>query len=261
VSAAPTKSGVGSLVGRVVELWRNVLSTVKRRDRSELSVLLAALLLLALAQAFLFLAGQVLEGDTQSFDERMLAALRDPSDPSVPIGPWWLRTGALDITALGSPTVLGLAVLAVSGYLVLQQLYRIAGFVVFASLGGWLLNDILKNIFERTRPDIVPHLREVASPSFPSGHALTSAAVFLTLGVLLMRVSESKLTKFYCLAVAMFATLLVGLSRIFLGVHYPTDVLAGWLIGLSWALLCWIVERVLERRRGWKRERQEAAAG
>jgi undecaprenyl-diphosphatase len=246
---------------RVSGVWTSVLATVRRRERSELSVLLATLLVLALAQTFLFLAAQVLEGDTQTFDERILAALRKPDDPSVPIGPWWLRTSALDITALGSPTVLGLAVAAVCGYLVLQQLYRVAGFVAIASFGGWLLNDALKAAFSRTRPSIVPHLREVASESFPSGHALTSAAVFLTLGVLLMRVSERRLTKFYCLAVAMTAPLLVGLSRVFLGVHYPTDVLAGWLIGLSWALLCWVVERVLERRRGWKRERREAAAG
>lgn len=244
---------------RASGLWQTALGTVRQRDRSELAVIVAALLVLALAQMFLFLAAQVLEGDTQSFDERMLAALRKPEDPSVPIGPWWLRASALDITALGSPTVLGLAVFAVCGYLVLQQLYRIAGFVAVASLGGWLLNDLLKAAFSRTRPSIVPHLREVASESFPSGHALTSAAVFLTLGVLLMRVSERRFTKFYCLAVAMLATLLVGLSRVFLGVHYPTDVLAGWLIGLSWALLCWIVERVLERRRGWKRERRAAA--
>ena len=244
----------------MLALWRSLLSLVQRRERSELSVLLAILAVLVLAQMFIFLAGQVLDGDTQKFDERMLAALRKRDDPGAPIGPWWLRVGALDITALGSPTVLGLTVLAVTGYLVLQQLYRVAAFVGVASLGGWLLNDVLKSIFERTRPAIVPHLREVASPSFPSGHALTSAAVFLTLGVLLMRISERRLTKFYCLAVAMLATFLVGTSRILLGVHYPTDVLAGWLIGLSWALLCWIIERLLERRRSWKRERQEAAA-
>ena len=248
------------LRARAIGLWEWLLGTVRRRERSELAVMLAALLVLGLAQTFLLLAGEVLEGDTQSFDERMLAALRKPEDPSMPIGPWWLRATALDITALGSPTVLGLTVVAVCGYLVLQQLYRVAGFVVIASAGGWLLNDVLKAVFSRTRPSIVPHLREVASESFPSGHALTSAAVFLTLGVLLMRVSERRLTKFYCLAVAMAATFLVGVSRVFLGVHYPTDVLAGWLIGLSWALLCWVVERVLERRRGWKRERQEAAA-
>ena len=245
----------------VSRLWNWLLGHVKRRDRSELAVIVVALLVLALAQLFLLLAGEVVDGDTQRFDERMLAALRKSDDPSVPIGPWWLRASALDITALGSPTVLGLTVAGVCGYLILQQLYRVAAFVAIASAGGWLLNDVLKALFARTRPSIVPHLREVASESFPSGHALTSAAVFLTLGVLLMRVSERRWTKFYLLAVAMAATFLVGLSRIFLGVHYPTDVLAGWLIGLSWALVCWIVERVLERRRSWKRERQEAAAG
>jgi undecaprenyl-diphosphatase len=86
------------------------------------------------------------------------------------------------------------------------------------------------------------------SLSFPSGHAMTSAAVYLTLGALLMRVSSRRVTRWYCMGVAAMATILVGLSRVYLGVHYPTDVLAGWMIGLSWALLCWIVERLLERR-------------
>jgi undecaprenyl-diphosphatase len=103
----------------------------------------------------------------------------------------------------------------------------------------------------------VPHLREVMTLSFPSGHAMTSAAVYLTLGALLMRISERRITKFYCMAVAMTATFLIGLSRVYLGVHYPTDVLAGWVIGLCWALLCWIAEWTLERRAGLKREKQE----
>ena len=87
---------------------------------------------------------------------------------------------------------------------------------------------------------------------------MTSAVVYLTLGALPMRIAKRRLTKFYCMAVAMLATVLVGASRVYLGVHYPTDVLAGWLIGLSWALLCWMVERALERRAGLKRERAEA---
>jgi undecaprenyl-diphosphatase len=95
--------------------------------------------------------------------------------------------------------------------------------------------------------------------SFPSGHALTSAAVYLTLGALLMRIVRRPLSKFYCMGVAMLLTGLVGASRVYLGVHYPTDVLAGWLMGLSWALLCWLAERALERRAGLKRERAEAA--
>lgn len=237
---------------------RHAIARVKPRDRSELFILLGGVLLLVLAWISIALAGKVLEGDTQTFDERLLEALRRPDNRAVPIGPDWLRGAALDITALGSPTVLGLAVLAIVGFLLLQQSYRAAAFVFAASCGGWLLNSALKTAFRRTRPSIVPHLREVMSESFPSGHALTSAAVYLTLGALLMRLSHRKLTKFYCITIAMLATFLVGASRVYLGVHYPTDVLAGWLIGLSWALLCWLVERTLEKGSGWKRERAEA---
>lgn len=238
--------------------WRRVLARVKPRDRSELLILIGSLLLLLLAWGFIALAGEVLEGDTQSFDERMLAALRRPDNRAVPIGPAWLQGAALDITALGSPFVLGLAVFAICGFLLLQQSYRAALFVLVASTGGSLLNTFLKTLFSRTRPTIVPHLRDVMTPSFPSGHALTSAAVYLTLGALMMRLSKRRLTKFYCIAIAMLITGLVGVSRVYLGVHYPTDVLAGWLIGLSWALLCWLFERALEKGRGWRRERAEA---
>jgi undecaprenyl-diphosphatase len=243
--------------GRARALWDALLTTVTRRERSELAVLIAALVVIVLALAFLQLASEVFEGDTRAFDERLLRALRQPDDPALPIGPAWLRSGALDMTALGSATILGLTVVAVTGYLLLNGLYRTGLFILIASSGGWVLNWALKNAFDRTRPDIVPHLREVASSSFPSGHALTSAAVFLTLGALLMRLAERPVAKFYCIAVAMLATFGVGASRVFLGVHYPSDVLAGWLIGLSWALFCWIVERTLERRAGLKREQRE----
>jgi undecaprenyl-diphosphatase len=164
---------------------------------------------------------------------------------------------AFDITALGGPTVLGMTVLAVVGFLVLQGMYRNAAFVFVASVGGWMLNDLLKEVFARPRPQVVPHLRQVMSLSFPSGHALTSAAIFLTLGALLMRVAQSRLVKFYCMFIAMLATLLVGATRVYLGVHYPTDVLAGWLIGISWALFCWLLERSLERTAGLRKERIE----
>jgi undecaprenyl-diphosphatase len=160
---------------------------------------------------------------------------------------------------MGSATVLGLAVFAVAGFLVLEGAWRSALFVLLASSGGWLLNGLLKEAFARPRPDIVPHLREVMTLSFPSGHALTSAVVYLTLGALLMRIAKRPLMKFYCMSVAMLATALVGASRVYLGVHYPTDVLAGWLVGLSWALLCWLAERALERRAGLKRERAKAS--
>ena len=240
--------------------WMKQLTRLKPRDRTELAVLIGGIAILLLLVVFMKLASEVFAGETQSFDKQILLALRDPGDLSDPIGPRWMLSAALDITSLGSATVLGLTVFAVAGFLLLQGLWRRALFVTAASLGGWFLNSALKQLFQRPRPDIVPHLREAMSLSFPSGHALTSAAVYLTLGALSMHIAQRRLTKAYCMAMAMLATALVGTSRVYLGVHYPTDVLAGWLLGLSWALLCWMIERSLERQAGLKRERAEAEA-
>jgi undecaprenyl-diphosphatase len=240
--------------------WMKQLARLKPRDRAELALLLGGIVVLLLLVVFMKLASEVLEGETQGFDRKILLALRSPDDLSHPIGPTWLLSAALDITALGSATVLGLTVFAVGGFLLLQGLWRRALFVMAASFGGWLLNGALKQLFQRPRPDIVPHLREAMSLSFPSGHALTSAVVYLTLGALSMHIARRRLTKLYCMTMAMLATVLVGVSRVYLGVHYPTDVLAGWLIGLSWALVCWLIERSLERQTGLTRERAEAAA-
>jgi undecaprenyl-diphosphatase len=240
--------------------WRKRLARFTPRDRAELALLSGGIGCLLLLVVFSKLASEVFAGETQSFDRRLLLALRDPTDPSQPIGPVWMVSAALDITALGSATVLGLTVFAVAGFLLLQGLWRRALFVTIASLGGWFINEALKELFQRARPDIVPHLREVMTMSFPSGHAMQSAVVYLTLGALSMHIAQRRLTKFFCMSVAMLATALVGASRVYLGVHYPTDVLAGWLIGLSWALLCWMIERSLERQTGLKRERAEADA-
>jgi undecaprenyl-diphosphatase len=235
-------------------IWRALRSHVAKRDRLELAVLAGALAITTLALLFVQLADAVVAGQTQQIDERILRALRHPDNPAVPIGPSWLRIAALDITSLGAATVITLTVLAVMGFMLLHGMYRTAAFVAAASGGGWLLNHMLKGLIERARPDVVPHLHEVASLSFPSGHAMTSAAVYLTLGALVMDMTRSRLGKIYCMAVAMLATMLVGASRVYLGVHYPTDVLAGWLMGLSWALLCWMIEQALQRRTTLKKE-------
>jgi undecaprenyl-diphosphatase len=223
------------------------------RDRTEVGLLTGALIVVLLVLAFAWVSDLVLGGATQHFDERVLLALRQAGDPSKPIGPAWLRAGALDITALGSGTVLGLAVAVIAGFLILQRLRRTAAFIVIASVGGWVLNAWLKEIFARPRPDVVPHLSQVMSLSFPSGHAMTSAVVYLTLGALLMRVADRRATKIYCMACAMFMAVLVGTTRVYLGVHYPSDVLAGWLVGLSWALACLLVEQAIERKTGVSR--------
>ena len=220
----------------------------------EEAALLATLCIAAFAiHGFIELADEVTEGETQRVDERVLRSLRRADDPAVPIGPGWLRGAALDVTALGGTTVVSLVVAAVLGFLLLQRRLAYAIFVLAAAVGGMLLNMALKAGFERARPSVVPHLTEVATTSFPSGHAMLSAVVYLTLGTLLMRLVRRKREKAYCLGVALAATVLVGASRVYLGVHYPTDVLGGWAVGLAWALACWIVERLLERSRAFRR--------
>lgn len=240
-------------------IWRTLLAQVAKRDRLELAMLAGALAVTTLALFFIQLTGAVLEGQTQQLDERILLSFRKADNPALPIGPRWLRIAALDVTALGGATVLGLAVAAVVGFMLLHRLYRNAAFVLLASVGGWVLNAVIKEMIERPRPSVVPHLQDTLTLSFPSGHAMTSAAVYLTLGALVMEMSKSRIVKIYTMTVAMTATALVGASRVYLGVHYPSDVLAGWLIGLSWAMLCWMLERALERRAGLKRERAQAA--
>ena len=215
-------------------------------DRRELRWLFIGLGLCVLLFGFVSLAGEVTEGDTQAFDTKILRALRDPADPSKPIGPAWIEEPLLDLTAIGGSTVLGLVIVAVVGFLVLQTRYRTAIVVAITSFSGELLNAAMKYAFNRPRPSIVPHLRAVYSTSFPSGHAMESAIVYLTLAAILMRASESTVTKIYILGIAVLLTTLVGISRVYLGVHYPTDVLGGWIIGFMWASVCWLAAQRFE---------------
>jgi undecaprenyl-diphosphatase len=165
----------------------------------------------------------------------------------------------LDLTALGGPTVLWLVVLSVVGFLLLQERYRTAVVVMATAASGDLLNFVLKNLFLRPRPEIVPYLRDVSgTTSFPSGHAMESAIIYLTLGAILMQLAERRLTKIYCIGMGVFLTFLVGVSRVYLGVHYPTDVVAGWMFGFFWASLCWIIAKRFERETGVADERGKA---
>lgn len=217
-----------------------------RFDRQELVWLLVGLGACVLLLAFVGLAGEVMEGDTQAFDTRILRALRDSSDATKPIGPDWMEGALLDLTAIGGTTVLGLMIVAVTGFLLLQTRYRTAFVVFITSLSGELLNTAMKHAFHRPRPTVVPHLRVVLTTSFPSGHAMESAIVYLTLAAILMRASETRLTKLYILGIAVLLTTLVGISRVYLGVHYPTDVIGGWIVGFMWASVCWLVAQRFE---------------
>lgn len=214
----------------------------------ELAVIVALLAVIGGAWIFIEVAGEVVEGDTQKFDERLVLALRDPADSHNPIGPPWMSEVGRDFTALGGYAVLILVTTSVLIFLWLDRRYYAMAFVTVATFGGFLLTFALKNIFDRPRPELVPHLSHVSSASFPSGHSMMSAAVFLTLGALLARFVQERMLKAYFLVVATLLTFMVGLSRIYLGVHYPTDVLAGWSAGLAWALACWMVARRLQKR-------------
>jgi undecaprenyl-diphosphatase len=219
---------------------------LNRLERRELNWLFVGLGACVLLFAFISFAGEVMEGDTLAFDTRILRALRSPTDPTTPVGPPWLENVLLDLTAIGGPTVLGLVTLVVVGFLLLQTRYRTALFVLLTAASGELLNFGMKELFNRPRPTVVPHLRDVVSTSFPSGHAMESAIVYLTLGAILMRVAESRLTKIYIISVATLLTVLVGISRVYLGVHYPTDVIGGWIVGFMWASVCWLVSQRFE---------------
>jgi undecaprenyl-diphosphatase len=212
--------------------------------------LLPLLLLVAMAGGvwvFAELAEEVTEGDTRQLDERVLLALREPGDRSDPLGPRWVEETGRDFTALGAISVLALLTLSVSGFLVLAGKRRTALLVLVAVGGGLLLSFALKQGFQRPRPDLVPHGSYVYTTSFPSGHSTMAAATYLTLGALLARVQQRRRLKAFALGFAMLLTLLVGVSRVYLGVHWPTDVLAGWVAGGVWALLCWLVALRLQR--------------
>ena len=189
------------------------------------------------------LTSEVLEGETLRFDEAILLALRQPGDLAVPIGPGWLTHAVGDITSLGGFTVLALMTVLVTVYLLLDRRWPIAIFVFSSVLTGWLASTLLKILIARPRPDIVPHLVEVGDLSFPSGHAMVSAVTYLTLGALLARTQRYRSTRIFAMGAGVFLAVIIGLSRIYLGVHYPTDVFAGWCAGALWALGCWLISK------------------
>jgi undecaprenyl-diphosphatase len=216
-------------------------------DAEALTLLGGAMVAVVAAFVFLAVAGRVMEGDTQKLDEAIVQWFRSAGDPGLPRGPAWLREVGIDITALGSTVVLLLLVLAVSGFLWIQRQPRLIVLLLASAAGGFVINAAMKAVFARPRPSVVPHLREVFTPSFPSGHAALSAVVYLTIGVLLFEVVRGRTARLYCLAVAMAATGLIGLSRVYLGVHYPSDVLAGWAAGIAWATACWVAVQYVEK--------------
>ena len=215
--------------------------------RSERWMLLPLLGIAGLLLIFSVIAYQVLEGSTTGFDRFVILAFRAETLSLEPIGPPWLQEAARDITALGSIAVVGTVVFAVVLYLILAGKRAAACLVLVAVPGGVALNSLLKFAFSRARPDFISPAARVFTESFPSGHATVSAITYLTLAALLARTTPTRDIRVYFIVISLVLTLLVGVSRVYLGVHYPTDILAGWCIGAAWALVCWTLMTRLQQ--------------
>lgn len=215
----------------------------------EFSLLAALSVVIGGFWIFVEVAEEVTDGGAHVFDHAIMMSLRVDGVPSKPVGPQLLPEAARVITALGSYSIVILATVLVIGFLLLQRRVAEALLVFFTISGGGILSHVLKTVFQRERPDCAFHLTDVSMFSFPSGHSMLATVVYITLGALLARSLSHRCSKMYCLWGGVFLAMLVGLTRIYLGVHFPTDVLAGWAAGASWAMLCWIVWQCLQRRR------------
>lgn len=192
---------------------------------------------------FLFgkLVSEILEGESHIIDTKILMFMRDPSDRNVLWGPGWFQEMMRDITGLGGIGILTLITIACAIYFFIIRKANLAFYILVSVGTGVLFSNFLKSYFDRPRPDLVPYGSIIYTASLPSGHALMSAVVYLTLGAIIAETQSSRSVKIYILSIATMISVLVGISRVYLGVHWPSDVLAGWLAGVSWALMFWLV--------------------
>ena len=209
------------------------------------------LLVLAGAGALGFailLMDEINDGRVLKLDSVLLLALRRPGHLDVPIGPAWLEQSAIDLSALGGFTLQWLLGGAALGFLVHVRRRAEAAWLGFSLAGASALDTIFKLSLNRPRPELVPHLAHVSNASFPSGHAMISAAIYLTLGAMLAEAQPRASTRAYLMSFAGILVFLIGVSRIYLGVHWPSDVMAGWCLGSVWALIAFAANRVFRRR-------------
>ena len=222
---------------------RELFAAVLAFARSEASALVALALIAGAVLAFIGIADEMAEGDSHTFDMAVLQALHPGPDLRDPIGPAWLDRAAADFTSLGSVSVLATITVAVAGFLMLSRRSLEAALLAVAFGGGLAISEGLKGLFGRERPPDIYRAMETLNPSFPSGHALLSAVLYLTLGAMLARATPRGSLRVYVMACAMVIALMVGATRVYLGVHWASDVVAGWCAGAAWATACWLFER------------------
>lgn len=195
-----------------------------------------------------FITNRLLAPEYAPFDRFVFMLMRSADDPANAIGPGWLGGVARDVTALGSWVVLLAVTVTAVGHFVATRNRLTASIIAGSSIGAMTLGELLKVIVDRPRPDLAPHAVDVFTASFPSGHAMSAAAAYLTLGALAAAAQSARAARAVLIAAAITVTVLVGLSRIYLAVHWPTDVLAGWSAGALWAIACLALLRRLQRR-------------
>jgi undecaprenyl-diphosphatase len=222
--------------------------------RIEGRLLLAALALSGAVWAFGGLWDAVEDQHTGGFDRAVLLALRVPGHPDRLEGPRWLQECARDLTALGGFTVLTLVSLMTVAILAMQRRRLQATIFAATVVGAQILAQAIKLIADRPRPDIVAHFDQVYSSSFPSGHSTMAPVVYLSLAVIVGAGEPRRDVRVLLFACAVLVTIAVGFSRVYLGVHWPTDVLAGWALGAAIALVAMIALRFSARRlhQGWE---------
>ncbi|HQR07175.1 MAG TPA: phosphatase PAP2 family protein, partial [Gemmatales bacterium] len=214
--------------------------------RIDFQLLLSFLAILLLVLLFRQIANWINAGTTDRIDYELLRLCRDDTPELNPRGSQRFVGAVRDFTALGSGTVLTLLVITVSMYYFLQGRWRTGLFLLVTSLLGWGLMEWIKDTYARPRPTVVPHLVTESSYSFPSGHAKMSAVIYLTLGALLAANSKRHSVKIFWMSLALILTLLIGCSRVYLGVHHPSDILAGWLAGAAWAMFAFLLARLFK---------------
>lgn len=194
---------------------------------------------------FVIIAVAVVSGATEAIDRRLLLAFRNPTNPSDPLGPPWFEDAAVELTALGGNTVLALVTALTATVLAMMQKARAALFLLGAISGGALVSNLMKLVFVRPRPALVEHLDRVFTSSFPSGHAMISMLAWLTLAAVAIRFVPRHNVRVVLLTCAVVLAILIGVSRVYLGVHWPSDVLAGWFLGAAWAGACWLAAHAM----------------
>ena len=229
--------------GKAAEWGRALLRFIQRQP------VLAVTLLLCLCgiAGFVEIAEDVLEGESHDIDRAIILLLRDPGDSANPWGPRWLQEMMRDFTGLGGTAVLTLITVLAVVFLLLSGKRGLSLYLSAAVISGAVMSNLLKLGFDRPRPDLVPHGSFTYTSSFPSGHAFIGAVVYLTLGAMLAETQDRRSVRALILAAAALITLAVGSSRVYLGVHWPSDVVAGWLGGGAWAFLFWVMARMLRR--------------